>query len=68
MFTRPMSLTDDIMEQHRLLNEVSKLVDAKRVRSTVGENLGTINAANLKKAHAALEGGRVVGKLVLEGF
>ncbi|CAK4681055.1 unnamed protein product [Aphanomyces euteiches] len=56
------------MEQHRLLNEVSKLVDAKRVRSTVGENLGTINAANLKKAHAALEGGRVVGKLVLEGF
>ncbi|KAG9401057.1 hypothetical protein AC1031_009815 [Aphanomyces cochlioides] len=68
MFTRPISVTDDIIEQHRLLNEVRKLVDAKRVRSTVGENLGTINAVNLKKAHAALEAGRVVGKLVLEGF
>jgi hypothetical protein len=31
-------------------------------------NLGAITAANLKRAHAELEGGHVIGKLVLEGF
>ncbi|CAK4502163.1 unnamed protein product [Aphanomyces euteiches] len=68
MFTRPIFVTEDIVEQHNLLNQVSDLVDAKSLRTTVGEELGTINAANLKKAHAALESGRVVGKLVLTGF
>ncbi|KAH9102216.1 hypothetical protein LEN26_012636 [Aphanomyces euteiches] len=68
MFTRPLFTTDDIEEQHRLLNHVSELIDAKKVRSIVGENLGLINAVNLKKAHAALESHRVVGKLVLSGF
>ncbi|CAK4700084.1 unnamed protein product [Aphanomyces euteiches] len=68
MGTRPIFTTDDIAEHHRLLNHVSDLVDAKRIRTTLGENLGTINAANLRKAHAALEAGRVVGKLVLSGF
>ncbi|CAK4095796.1 unnamed protein product [Aphanomyces euteiches] len=68
MFTRAIFTTDDIEEQHRLLNHASELIDAKKVRSTVGENLGLINAANLKKAHAALESHRVVGKLVLSGF
>ncbi|CAK4166659.1 unnamed protein product [Aphanomyces euteiches] len=53
---------------HRLLNHVSELVDAKRIRTTVRENLGTINAATLRKAHATLEAGRVVGKLVLSGY
>ncbi|KAG9407099.1 hypothetical protein AC1031_001741 [Aphanomyces cochlioides] len=68
MFTRPIYTTEDIVEQHNILDHVSKLVDAKSLRTTVGEELGTINAANLKKAHAALEAGRVVGKLVLTGF
>ncbi|CAK4645258.1 unnamed protein product [Aphanomyces euteiches] len=68
MGTRPMFATDDIVEQHRLLNHVSELVDAKRIRTTVRENLGTINAATLRKAHATLEAGRVVGKLVLSGY
>ncbi|RHY72144.1 hypothetical protein DYB38_012665, partial [Aphanomyces astaci] len=68
MFTRAVFNTEDIIEQHRLLNQVSALVDAKRLRTTVGKSLGTINAANLKLAHVALEAGTVVGKLVLSGF
>ena len=32
------------------------------------QNLGTINAANLKKAHALIESGTSIGKVVLEGF
>ncbi|SDD44449.1 zinc-binding alcohol dehydrogenase family protein [Cupriavidus sp. YR651] len=68
MFTRAMFGTPDMIAQHRLLNEVARLIDAGRVQTTVGENLGTINAANLRRAHALLEGGQTIGKLVLSGF
>ncbi|CAK4094758.1 unnamed protein product [Aphanomyces euteiches] len=68
MFTRPLYRTDDLIEQHRLLEHVSKLVDAKKIRSTASESLGKINAENLKKAHAAMESRRTIGKLVLTGF
>ncbi len=68
MFTRSLFQTADIQAQHALLNEVSRLVDAGALRTTLGETLGKINAANLKKAHALLEAGRAKGKLVLEGF
>ncbi len=30
--------------------------------------IGGAGAASLKRAHALLEGGRVIGKIVLEGF
>ncbi|KQT06358.1 MULTISPECIES: zinc-binding alcohol dehydrogenase family protein [unclassified Rhizobium] len=68
MFTRSLFQTKDMQEQHNLLNEVSRLVDAGKIRSTVTESLGAINAANLKKAHALIESGRTKGKLVLAGF
>ena len=68
MFTRAMFGTPDMIAQHRLLNEVARLIDAGRLQTTVGENLGTINAANLRRAHAQLEGGQTIGKLVLSGF
>jgi hypothetical protein len=38
-------------EQGRLLNRVSDLVDRGYIRTTIGKNLGTINAANLRAAH-----------------
>jgi NADPH2:quinone reductase len=68
MFTRPLFSTPDMIEQHRLLNKVSELVDAGRIRTTLSETIGTINAANLKKAHAMVESGRMKGKAVLAGF
>lgn len=68
MFTRPIYETADIAEQGKLLNEVSRLVDEGKIRTTVTETLSSINAANLKKAHAALESGKTRGKVVLEGF
>lgn len=68
MFTRSMFATPDMIEQHKLLTEVARLIDAGILRSTVGENFGTINAANLRRAHQLLEEGRAVGKLVLTGF
>jgi len=54
--------------QHRLLNEVAGMVDGGTIRTTLAENLGAINAANLRRAHAMVESGRMRGKLVLEGF
>lgn len=68
MFTRALFGTDDVLGQHRLLNEVAALVDAGLVRSTLAEHLGTINAANLKKAHTLIESGKARGKVVLEGW
>lgn len=68
MFARPIFHTSDMPAQHMLLDEVADLVDAGVIRTTLGENLGKINAATLKKAHAMIEGGRTRGKLVLAGF
>lgn len=68
MFTRSLFETPDMGEQGRLLAEVAELVDAGRIRSTVNNQLGTINAENLRRAHALIESGRSQGKVVLVGF
>ena len=68
MFTRSMFGTPDMIEQHKLLTEVARLIDAGTLRTTVGEDLGKINAGNLRRAHQLLEEGRAIGKLVLSGF
>jgi len=68
MFTRSTFETADILEQHKLLTEVSRLVDTGKIRTTLGETFGTINAANLRRAHALIESGKAKGKIVLEGF
>ena len=68
MFTRSLFQTADMDEQGKLLNEVARLVDEGRIRTTLAEHFGTINAANLKRAHALIESGRAKGKIVLEGF
>jgi zinc-binding alcohol dehydrogenase family protein len=68
MFTRPLFGTADMIAQHKLLDEVSGLVDAGLIRTTLADELGTINAANLKRAHALIESQTARGKMVLEGF
>ena len=68
MFTRPNFQTPDMAEQGKLLSDVARLADQGTIRSTVTEILRPINAANLKTAHAKLESGKTIGKIVLEGF
>lgn len=68
MFTRSLYQTDDMIEQHRLLNEVSGLLDRGVLTSTVQERINGIDAKNIRAAHARLESGRTIGKIVLEGF
>lgn len=64
MFTRSLFRTEDRIEQHRLLARVAADIDAGRLRTTLGEVLGPISAATLRRAHARLETGRTIGKLV----
>jgi NADPH2:quinone reductase len=68
MFTRSMFQTEDMIEQHNLLNEVSGLIDKGIIKTTLGENYGQITAENLKRAHADIESGKTIGKIVLEDF
>jgi len=68
MFARSMFQAADMIEQHRLLNRVADLLDQGYIQTTVGKNLGSINAANLRAAHAELEAGKAIGKIVLERF
>jgi zinc-binding alcohol dehydrogenase family protein len=68
MFTRSLFETADMIEQHRLLQRVAELVDAGTLKTTLGEHFGSINAANLRRAHRLLESGTARGKIVLEGF
>ncbi len=68
MYTRSIFKTADMVEQHRTLNEVADLIDAGRIRTTMTERIGTINALGLRTAHARIEGGQTIGKLVLEGW
>ncbi|AUW41590.1 zinc-binding alcohol dehydrogenase family protein [Rhizobium leguminosarum] len=68
MFTRPLYGTPDMIEQHKLLNKISELIDGGKIRTTLSEIVGPINAANLKTAHAMVESGRMKGKTVLAGF
>jgi NADPH:quinone reductase len=68
MFGRARPQSPKMAEQGRLLNQVSGMVAAGQFRTTLGANMGLINAANMKKAHALAESGRAVGKIVLSGF
>ena len=68
MFTRPSNKTADMIEQHHLLTEVGRLIDQGILRATGTNAISPINAANLRQAHALLEGGRTVGKVVLSGW
>jgi NADPH2:quinone reductase len=68
MFTRSMFRTPDMIEQHRLLDAAAAMFDRGVLTSTRSQTVGTINAANLRKAHAQLESTHTLGKLVLEGW
>ncbi|HWX06779.1 MAG TPA: zinc-binding alcohol dehydrogenase family protein [Bradyrhizobium sp.] len=68
MFTRSSFQTPDMIAQHHLLNDVADLLDKGVLRTTLDQTFGTINAANLKRAHALLESGKSRGKIVLEGW
>jgi magnesium transporter len=65
MFTRSLYGTPDLAEQGTILAAIATLADTGRLRSTLTSLLGPIDAANLRQAHAQLETGSTIGKLVV---
>jgi NADPH2:quinone reductase len=68
MFTRPMLKTPDMIKQHELLSEVARAVDAGEIKTTLTTTLSPITAATLREAHALVESGAMIGKIVVANF
>jgi zinc-binding alcohol dehydrogenase family protein len=66
MFSRPLFAPEDTA-QHQLLDATARLVDDGVLRTTLTESLSPISPANLRAAHAIVERGAMVGKVVLHG-
>jgi zinc-binding alcohol dehydrogenase family protein len=64
MFTRPL-FEPDSTAQREILDEVARMVDAGRIRTTLTSRLEGMTAANLREAHRMVESGGMVGKVVL---
>jgi NADPH2:quinone reductase len=65
MFTRSSFGTEDMAEQHRILNRIADLVDAGRLRTTLTRTLTGFTAANHRQAHQLVESGQMIGKLAI---
>ena len=65
VFTRSIYETPDMIEQHRILSEIARLVDEGVLQGTMTRDLRPINAATLKAAHELVEKGASIGKIVL---
>lgn len=68
MFTRSVYTTPDMGSQGSLFNQLAALVDSGTIRTTMKEDLGPLNVVNLKRAHALIESGKTIGKIVLSGW
>lgn len=68
MFTRSLYHTSDMLRQHQILDQLAELIDSGKIKTTLTERMSPINAANLRTAHARLESGTTIGKIVLEDF
>ena len=66
MYTRSMYQTDDMEQQHHILNELAKLFDNGTLKTTLNQTLKGFTVENLKEAHRLLESGKTIGKVVIE--
>lgn len=65
MYTRSTFQTDDMIEQHHILNKVADLLDRGVLKTTLKETLKGLSVTNFKEAHQQLESGKTIGKLVV---
>jgi len=68
MPARPRYRTPDMYRHGEILAEVARLIDSGHLRTTRTQTLSPINAMNLRRAHAQMEAGTSIGKLVLAGW
>lgn len=65
MYTRPIFAPASITQQHALLRRVSELIDRGDLRHTLTRRIEGTDAAALRQAHALVEAGNMIGKVVL---
>jgi len=65
MFTRSTFQTDDMIEQHRILDRIAELADAGRLRTTLTRTLRGLTAESHRQAHELVEAGHMTGKLAI---
>lgn len=65
MYTRSMFQTEDMSEQHAILNKVGALVDAGILKTTLTKTLNGFTVENLKELHRLQESGKTIGKNVM---
>ena len=68
MFTRAMFKTEDIIQQHRILNRIAQLIDRGELAATANDHLSPISADNILEGHRRIESGRTIGKLTISGW
>lgn len=66
MYTRSMYQTDDMEQQHHILNELAKLFDNGTLKTTLNQTLKGFTVENIKEAHRLLESSKTIGKVVIE--
>ncbi|WP_264523754.1 zinc-binding alcohol dehydrogenase family protein [Flavobacterium sp. N502536] len=66
MYTRSMFETDDMQEQHIILNKLADLLDKGILKSTLNLTLNGLTVGNFKKAHELLESGKTIGKIAIK--
>ncbi|MCM0595975.1 zinc-binding alcohol dehydrogenase family protein [Weissella uvarum] len=60
--------TEAMITQHENLDTLAELVDAGKIQPIDKIHYQPINAQNMRKAHADVESGKMVGKVVLTGW
>jgi len=68
MFTKSSNKMPEMITQHKLLNKTAELIEKNIIKTTMTENIGALNSENLRKAHAKIESGKTIGKIVLSGI
>ena len=66
MYTRSMFNTNDIEQQHIILNKLGGLLDSGVIKNTLTTALKGFSVENLKEAHRLQETGKSIGKTVIE--
>jgi len=66
MYTRSMFETDDMQEQHNILNKIADLLDEGILKTTLNETLSGLTPENFKRAHELLESGKTIGKIAIK--
>lgn len=66
MYTRSMFKTDDMEQQHHILNQIADLLDNGTLKTTLTNTLHGFTVDNLKKAHQMQETAKSIGKTVIE--